>query len=81
MPSPAPGWPLLPWRGQWGGGGSGRRKTKGGKGGGLGGNLVGAPLVWKTPRAKRQLCGSEETGDINPGLSLLFPSCLFLPGS
>lgn len=37
----------------------------------------GPPLVWKTPRAKRQLCGSEETGDINPGLSpQLFPSRL-----
>lgn len=37
----------------------------------------GAPLVWKTPHAMRQLSGSEETGDINSGLSLqLCPSCL-----
>lgn len=38
---------------------------------------MGGPLVWKTPRAKRQLSGSEEMGDINPGLSpQLCPSCL-----
>lgn len=45
---------------------------------------MGGALVWKTPRAATQLCGSEETGDINPGLSppaLPFPSLVrFLPG-
>lgn len=36
---------------------------------------MGGPLEWKTPRAERQLSGSEETGDINPSLSLqLCPS-------
>lgn len=45
---------------------------------------MGAPLVWKTPRAERQLSGSEETGAITPSLPL---SCVlpassrcFLPG-
>lgn len=44
----------------------GGRKTKGGKGGGFWRKPSGGPLQWKTPR---QLCGSEETRDVNPSSS------------
>lgn len=40
----------------------------------------GGPLVWKTPRAKRQLSGSEETGDINPNPSHLLSLSLRILG-
>ena len=40
---------------------------------------MGAPLVWKTPHAERQLSGSEEMGDVNSCLPLQL--CPFHPWS
>lgn len=76
MPIPPPQWsPPLRRR-------LGRRKgrpqeDKGREGWRFWRKLSGGPLVWKTPRAVRQLSGSEEKGDIDPCLSLqLCPSRL-----
>lgn len=64
-----------------GGGRGGSRKTKGGEGRWFWRKLSGgAPWCGKLHILKSQLSGSEETGDINPSLSLqLCPSLLQLP--